>query len=204
MSNVFELIPKDKTGIERVEKPMGRSFNEVHSIIHQLLEWIQDMNWSTTRIRKLLYSFRLVLLLVIAIPSVVLAQHGFSAKEEALKLFNKYKSVIEKKNNAFVENPRIISGDINGDGKEDCIVSFVMTSRNSGNAIIGHESAIYLNSGIRMKVVGAFPAFNFCYTLDHIQDQIIFGKEYECKPPYNNVLRERKFAYVDGKIQVIL
>ncbi len=37
-----------------------------------------------------------------------------------------------------------------------------------------------------------------------IQDQVIFGKEYECKPPYNNVLRERKFAYVDGKIQVIL
>lgn len=204
MSKVFELIPKDKTGIERAEKLMGRSFNEVQSIIHQLLEWIQDMNWRTTRIRKMVYSLRLALLLVIAIPSLVLAQHGFSVKEEALKLFNKYKPVIEKKNNAVVENPRIISGDINGDGKEDCIVSFVMTSRNSGNAIVGHESAIYLNSGIRMKVVGAFPAFNFCYTLDHIQDQVIFGKEYECKPPYSNVLRERKFTYVDGKIQVIL
>lgn len=80
---------------------------------------------------------------------------------------------------------------------------FVMASRNGGNAIVGHESAIYLNSRTRMKVVGAFPAFNFCYTLDHIQDQVIFGKEYECMPPYNNVLRERKFVYVDAKIQLI-
>jgi len=146
---------------------------------------------------------RLAFLLVIAIPSVVLAQHGFSAKIESLKLFNKYKPVIEKKNNAVVENLRIIVGDINGDGKEDCIVSFVMASRNGGNAIVGHESAIYLNYRTRMKVVGAFPAFNFCYTLDHIQDQVIFGKEYECMPPYNNVLWERRFVYVDAKIQLI-
>ncbi|OQP59430.1 hypothetical protein A3860_37885 [Niastella vici] len=144
------------------------------------------------------------LLVVITIPAVVQAQHHFSAKTEALKLFNKYKPVIEKKNNAVVDNPIAIVGDINGDGKEDCIVSFVMTSKNGGNAIVGHESAIYLNSGTRMKVTGAFPAFNFCYTLDHIQDQVIFGKEYECAPPYKNILRERKFAYVNAKIQEIL
>jgi len=90
-----------------------------------------------------------------------------------------------------------------GDGDSDAH-SFVMTSKNGGNAIIGHESAIYLNTGMNMKVVGGFPDCKFCYTLDHIHNQVIFGKEYECMPPYNHVLRERKFAYVGGKVKVIL
>src|SRR5215213_8050056 len=96
------------------------------------------------------YYLRLAFLAVIAIPSVVLAQHHFSAKVKALKLFNKYKSIIERKNNAIVQNPVAIVGDINRDGKDDCIICFVMTSRNGGNAIIGHESAIYLNTGTSM------------------------------------------------------
>jgi hypothetical protein len=73
-----------------------------------------------------------------------------------------------------------------------------------GNAIIGNECDIYLNTDMGMKVVGAFPDFGFCYTLDHIENQVIYGEEYECQPPYNKVIRERKFAYKEGEIKVIL
>ena len=137
-------------------------------------------------------------------PYTGLAQQHFSPKEEALKLFNKYKPVTEKKNDAVVDNAVAITGDINGDGKADCIVSFIMYSQDGGNAHIGSGSAIYLNTGVRMKVVGAFPEFNFCYYLDHIHDQVIFGKEYECASPYNNIIRDRKFKYVNGKIKEVL
>jgi hypothetical protein len=151
----------------------------------------------------MLYYLGLAFLAVITIPSMGQAQQHFSSEVEALKLFNKYKPVIERKNNSIVQNPVAIIGDINGDGKDDCIISFVMASRNGGNAIIGHQSAIYLNIGTGMKVVGAFPEFHFCYTLDHIHDQVIFGKEYECMPPYNNIQQERKFSFVNGKIKEI-
>ncbi len=150
------------------------------------------------------HCLRLIALAIFVLPNLIHAQQKFSPKKEALILFNKYRPVIERKNNAVVQNPIAIAGDINGDGKEDCIISFVMTSKDGGNAIIGHESAIYLNTGTSVKVAGAFPQFNFCYTLDHIKDQVIFGKEYECMPPYNTVLGERKFAYAGGKIRVIL
>ena len=147
--------------------------------------------------------FRLSSLVIIAIPYMGMAQQHFSPKSASLELFNKYKPVIVKKHEAIVDTPDAITGDINGDGKEDCIVSFVMTSKNGGNALIGHGSAIYLNTGVSMKVVGAFPEFKFCYSLDHIRDQVIYGKEYECAPPYNNIIRDRKFKYMDGKIKEV-
>ena len=151
----------------------------------------------------MLYCLKLTTLVMVMCPGLMPFQQKFSPRKEALALFNKYKPVIERRNNAIVDNPAAIVGDINGDGKDDCIVSFVMTSRNGGNAIIGHESAIYLNTGKRMKVAGAFPSYTFCFKLNHIKDQVIYAKEYECKPPYKEVLRERKFAYRDGKVAAI-
>jgi hypothetical protein len=148
----------------------------------------------------MLYCLKLTYLIMIMLPGMTLLQQQFSPRKEALALFSKYKPVIERKNNAIVDNPTAIVGDINGDDKEDCIVSFVMTSRDGGNAIIGHEAAIYLNTGTGMKVAGAFPSYKFCYKLNHIKDQVIYAKEYECKPPYNTVLRERKFIYKDSKV----
>jgi hypothetical protein len=145
-----------------------------------------------------------IFFILIAFSTAGLTQERFSPGAAALKLFNKYKPVIERKNNAIVDEPVVIEGDINSDGKNDCIISFVMTAQNGGRAIIGHGSAIYLNTGTGVKVVGAFPDFPFCYTLDHIRDQVIFGKEYECAPPYNNILRDRKFKYVGGKIKEVL
>jgi hypothetical protein len=144
-----------------------------------------------------------VFFVFITISTTGLAQQRFSAGAAALRLFNKYKPVIERKNNAIVDKPVVVEGDINGDGKNDCIISFVMTSRDGSNAVIGHECAIYLNTGTKMKVVGAFPDFHFCYNLDHIHDQVILGKEYECAPPYNKIIRERKFRYEGGRIKEI-
>ncbi|OQP43770.1 hypothetical protein A4D02_09815 [Niastella koreensis] len=146
---------------------------------------------------------RLSFVVIMAMPVMVLAQQKFSPKDESLKLFNKYKPVIEKRHEAIVDPSGPVSGDINGDGKEDCIISFIMYPQDGGNLHIGSGSAIYLNTGTGMKVVGAFPEFKFCYYLDHIRDQIIFGKEYECAPPYNKFIQTRKFKYVNGKIMEI-
>ena len=146
---------------------------------------------------------RFTFLIITGIPSIVRAQHNFSPAKEALRLFNLYKPTIEKKNNAIVDDPIVLTGDINGDSLTDCIISFVMTSKDGGNAIIGYESAIYLNKGTGMKVVGAFPAFKFCYGLEHIKNQVIYAREYECQPPYNKVIRKREFVYKEGEIRLI-
>ncbi len=62
---------------------------------------------------------RLILLASIAalVPVHALVQTGFSPAKESLKLFNKYIPVIEEKNNAIVDKPNVITGDINGDKK---------------------------------------------------------------------------------------
>lgn len=153
---------------------------------------------------KMTHYLRLILVSFTAIPLIASAQNSYSPTEEAQKLFNTYKPIIEKKNNAIVDNPRVIAGDINGDNKIDCIISFVMTSKNGGNLIIGYGSEIYLNIGTGMKVAGAFPELGFCYTLDQIKGQIIYAKEHECQPPYLKIIRQRKFAYAEGKIKIIL
>jgi hypothetical protein len=92
-------------------------------------------------------------------------------------------------------------GDINNDSLEDCIIFFVMTSKEGGNALVGQEAAIYINTGRKMKVVGAFPEFDFCYTVDRIQDQVIYLKEYKCAPPYNELIKEHSVIYQGGKIK---
>lgn len=128
------------------------------------------------------------------------SQTSFSPSKEALRLVNNYKPTIERNNNAIVDEPTVICGDINNDSLEDCIIFFVMTNRAGGNAIIGQEAAIYINKGKKMKVVGAFPKFDFCYSIDKIKDQIINLKEYKCEPPYNEFVRERKVIYRNGVI----
>jgi hypothetical protein len=129
------------------------------------------------------------------------SQNSFSPSKEALRLFNQYKPTIEKHNRAIVDEPKVISGDINNDSLEDCIIFFVMASKDGGNAIIGQDAAIYVNMGKKMKVIGAFPKFGFCYTVDNIRNQIIYLKEYKCEPPYNEFVRERKIIYHNGTVK---
>jgi hypothetical protein len=47
--NIKTLIPKDKFDFETVEKLKNYSFEEIESIIPDLLEWLQDMNWPISR-----------------------------------------------------------------------------------------------------------------------------------------------------------
>ncbi|MCC9018997.1 DUF5071 domain-containing protein [Flavobacterium lipolyticum] len=47
--NVKNLIPKDKFDFETVEKLKNYSFEEIESIIPDLLKWLQDMNWPVSR-----------------------------------------------------------------------------------------------------------------------------------------------------------
>jgi len=145
--------------------------------------------------------FYLFLSAMLATSAISFAQGDFSPAQESLKLFNRYVPVIEKKNNALVDTPTAITGDINGDQKEDCIIFFVLTPKEGGNLIMDRQAAIYLNTGSGMKVAGAFPSLDFCYWIDHIKDQVIYAQEYKCMPPYNEVTGERRFIYKDGKIR---
>src|SRR5690242_3003736 len=101
---------------------------------------------------------RRVLLIFVLLPFeiVVTAQQTFSPEKEALKLFNAYKPTIERSNDAIVDEPVVITGDLNGDGKKDCIIFFVMTPKSGGNIIVGRDAAIYINKGNKMKVIGSF------------------------------------------------
>jgi hypothetical protein len=103
---------------------------------------------------------------------------------ESLRQFSAYKSTIERTENAVVDNPTAITGDLNGDGRADCIVFFVMTPKGGGNAIIGRKAAVYLNTARGMKVDGAFPELRQCYAVDRISAGKIFLSYYECAPPY--------------------
>jgi hypothetical protein len=47
--NVKDLIPKDKLDIKTAERLKQYSYEEIKSIIPDLLEWIQDMNWPVAR-----------------------------------------------------------------------------------------------------------------------------------------------------------
>ncbi|MGZ3871373.1 MAG: hypothetical protein ACXVJD_00560 [Mucilaginibacter sp.] len=120
--------------------------------------------------------------------------------KEALKLFNHNKRAIERKNDGVVQEPEVFISDLNNDDLPDCILSFVITPKGGGNLILGHESYVYINTGKRMKFLTAFPRFKFCYGIDHVKNNLIYLKQYECAPPYNVFLKESKLAYRRGKI----
>jgi hypothetical protein len=131
-------------------------------------------------------------------PYIGLAQ-SFSPAREALKLFNAYKPTIEKTNNAIVDEPKLITGDLNGDGRIDCVIFFVMTSKDGGNALVGQDAAIYINKGANMKVIGSFN-LDICYSVEKIKNKIIYVNEYECAPPYDTFMRKRKYMLKGNKL----
>jgi len=63
-----------------------------------------------------------------------------------------------------VDEPKAITGDLNGDGKDDCIIFFVMTSKDRGNAIVWSDAAIYINKRDKMKVTGSFNLSNLLWS----------------------------------------
>jgi hypothetical protein len=48
--NIKSLIPKDKSDIETAEKLKNYSYQELKSIIPDLLIWLQDGNWPVAKI----------------------------------------------------------------------------------------------------------------------------------------------------------
>ena len=132
-------------------------------------------------------------------PFIGFCQDDAPAKE-ALKLFSHNKRAIERKNDGVIQEPEVFTSDLNSDGLPDCILSFVITPKGGGNLILGHESYVYINTGKRMKFSTAFPRFKFCYGIDHVKNNFIYLKQYECAPPYNVFLKESKLAYRREKI----
>jgi len=147
--------------------------------------------------------FRILTIIILELfVNFASAQKNFSPAKEALRLFNAYKPTIEKSNDAIVDEPNIVTGDLNGDGKMDCIISFVMTSKDGGNAIIGQDAAIYINKVNEMKVVGNFN-LKICYSVEKIKNKIIYVNEYECAPPYNHFVRMRKYMLKGNKLSEV-
>ena len=144
--------------------------------------------------QKLLFTFFVLL------PFIGIGQVKYDPAKEALRLFNKYKPKIEETNNAIVDERKTFIGDLNGDGLPDCVVTFVMTSKDGGNMIAGSENVIYLNTGNGMKVSGAFPHFKYCFFVDDIKDGVIHIEKYKCAPPYAEVTGKARLIYRNGKI----
>ncbi|QKJ31759.1 hypothetical protein HQ865_18965 [Mucilaginibacter mali] len=140
-----------------------------------------------------------MLTLLLCIPVFVFAQKRLPA-DEALKLFKPTIPAIEKQTKGIVQEPNVFIGDINGDKKPDCIVSYVVTPKEGGNAIMQHTSVIYLNTGNGMRNAGSFPDLKFCYGISAIKDGLIMIDKIKCAPPYMEVTGRGKLAYRDGKI----
>jgi hypothetical protein len=93
----------------------------------------------------------------------------------------------------------MITGDLNGDKRIDCIIFFVMTPKDGGNVIIGRDAAIYINQGNKRKVIGNFN-LDICYAVEKIKDKIIYVNEYECAPPYDIFAKKRKYLLSGNKV----
>lgn len=129
------------------------------------------------------------------------AQSSPATEAEALRLFNGYKATIEASNNAVVDEPRILTGDLNSDGRVDAVVFFVMTPADGGNAVVGREAAVYLSTANGLKVAGAFPSVPECWAPDAIRGGIVYATGYECAPPYVKATSKVRFRW-NGKKMV--
>ena len=49
MTDIYELIPKDKFDSSNIERLKKLTDNEIEPILPSLLEWIQDCNWPVAR-----------------------------------------------------------------------------------------------------------------------------------------------------------
>lgn len=147
--------------------------------------------------------FGLTCLLLLLLGFRAVSQPAYTPAGRSLELFRQYQPVIEKTNEAIVQEPLAVTGDINGDSLEDCIVFFVLTPRTGGNIVVDRQAAVYLNTGSTMKVAGAFPDLHYCYVVDRIAGQLIYIKEYRCRPPYDEYVAEHRLAWRKGKIRLL-
>lgn len=129
------------------------------------------------------------------------AQQARGPVAEALRQFEAYKPTIEAREDAIVEGPEAISGDLNGDGLTDCLLHFILLPQGGGNAIIGRQTAVYLNNGTGMKVDGAFPELDVCYVPEAIEKGVIRMRIYECAPPYNTEKGVRYYRWKSRKLE---
>jgi hypothetical protein len=143
-----------------------------------------------------------ILLALLGSPIAGFNQTKFSPKDEALRQFNRLKPGIEKAGDGIMQDPDVVTGDINGDKLPDCIISYILTPKEGGNMVYGHECLIYLNTGTGMKAAGKFPEFKFCYALNSIHNGLIVVNKFTCAPPYNDDLGKSNLAYRNGKIVV--
>ncbi len=129
------------------------------------------------------------------------AQNATAA--EALRLFNQYKPTIEASNDARVDDPQVLTGDLNADGVADAIVFFAMTPADGGNAIVGRDAAVYLRGPSGLKVVGSFPAVDACWAPDAIRGSVVYATLYECAPPYSSKIGSMRFRWKGSRMVVV-
>jgi hypothetical protein len=157
-------------------------------------------SFSITEIMMRINNICLLLFGALSICGTADAQGGFDPRRESLRRFQAYKPTIERTEGATVDNPQAFVGDLNGDGRADCIVFFVMTPKGGGNAIVGRKAAVYMNTGSGMKVDGAFPDMQECYAVDRVSGGRIYLSYYECAPPYMTKTGSGVYTWSSGKL----
>lgn len=147
--------------------------------------------------------FALVCLVpLLSSPVLAKAKEFQSPADKALALFNAYVPKIEKAHpGQIVDGIQTVSGDLDGDGYEDVIVSFVTVEKGGGNAFTGGGKAIYLQKlGGVMKVVGKFPDEPCGMHVEKIVDGKIRVQGIECMAPYMKVEWEQDWVFKKGKV----
>ncbi len=144
-----------------------------------------------------------LILSIAVVASGVASAKGFQKPGDmALALFNAYVPKIEKTNpGQIVDGVQAVSGDIDGDGLDDAIVSFVLLEKAGGNAVVGGGKAIYLQKHGGMKVVGQFPEEPCGMRVDKIIDGKIKVQGFECMAPYMKLEWEQDWVFKNGKVR---
>ena len=131
------------------------------------------------------------------------AQQAYDPAATSQRLFDDYKANIARTKDAAVNAADPVVGDLNGDGRADCLISLVLTPKEGGNAIIGYRTAVYLNTGKGMKVAGAFPDLNYCYGVKNSRAGIINVEEIECAPPYMTPVATHRYRWQRGRLVAV-
>ena len=119
--------------------------------------------------------------------------------DEAKALFKAFIPKIEASNpEETIQMGNAIAGDLNGDGKQDVIISFVGTPKEGGNAVLSSGHAVYLQKNAKMRVAGELK-LDCGARIDRITKGKIVVTYTDCSPPYLEEKFTQEFAWKDGK-----
>jgi len=122
-----------------------------------------------------------------------------NTEEKALELFRAYSPKIEAEHGPILYT-RTITGDLNGDTRDDVIVEFGIGNRGGGNGIVFKQSALYLDTERGPKVVGAFNP-DFCFSVQSIAQGTVTVEELEaCILPWPKIMAIHEYRFEHNQL----